>query len=188
MQLPITNGFYESASLPISAQECTGWYVSIVQTEGLAQKVLFGTPGINQQTTTGTIGQVNRGAHTKNGISFFVNGITLYRIDRAVDIEGTETFTNTALGTVSGTSRVIMESNDNQLMIVVPNGNGYIFDETSGTPFQQISDPDFSAFGAILGLAVIDSFFIVNTDQKALIASDPNNGLSWNALNFCLAR
>ena len=184
MQLPITNGFYESASLPISAQECTNWYVSNVLTEGLAQQVLFGTPGIKQVTTTATIGQVNRGSHTKTGIPFFVNGTTLYRVDRTVDIEGVETFTNTALGTVSGTSRVFMASNDNQLMIVVPNGNGYIFDETSGTPFQQISDPDFSAFGAILGLAVIDSFFIVNTDQKALIASDPNNGLSWNALNF----
>ena len=184
MQLPITNGFYQSASLPISAQECTNWYVSNVLTEGLAQQVLFGTPGINQITTTGLIGQINRGSHTKNGIPFFVNGTTLYRVDRAVDAEGVESYTNTALGTVSGTSRVFMKSNDNQLMIVVPNGNGYIFDETAGIPFQQISDPDFAAFGAILGLEVMDSFFIVNTDQKALIASDPNDGLSWNALNF----
>ena len=149
MQLPITNGFYESASLPISAQECTNWYVSNVLTEGLAQQVLFGTPGIKQVTTTGTIGQVNRGSHTKNGIPFFVNGTNLYRVDRTVDSEGIETFTNTSLGTVSGTSRVLMASNGNQLMIVVPNGNGYIFDETSGTPFQQITDPDFSAFGEI---------------------------------------
>lgn len=184
MQLSITNGFYESAALPISAQECTGWYVSNVLTEGLAQQVLFGTPGINEVTNTGIISQVNRGSHTKNGIAYVVNGTTLYSVDRTVDINGVETYTNTALGTVLGTSRVLMESINDQLMIVVPNGNGYIFDETAGTPFQQILDADFSAFGAILSLEVIDGFFIVNTVEKTLIASDPNNGLSWNALNF----
>ena len=85
MQLSITNGFYESDALPISAQEFSNWYVNIVQTEGLSQRSLFRTPGIGQVATTGEINQVNRGSGVKNGIPYFVNGPTLYRLDLAVD-------------------------------------------------------------------------------------------------------
>ena len=187
MQLPITNGFYESASLPISAQECTNWYVSAVLTEGLAQQVLFGTPGIDQIATTGIVNQSNRGSFTKGGIPYFVNGTTLYRVDITIALDKTETFAVVSLGTVSGTNKVFMRSNDNQLMIVVPGGNGYIYDETAGTPFLQITDLDFSAFGEILSLVSMDKFFIVSTDEKALIASGPNDGLSWNALDVTIA-
>ena len=54
--LPIANGFYESDSLPISAQECVNWYPNIVQAPALAQETLFGTPGITQLATSGTVG------------------------------------------------------------------------------------------------------------------------------------
>ena len=66
--LPISNGFYVSDSLPISAQECTNWYPNIVQTQALSQETLFGTPGLTQLATSGTLKQINRGSHTLAGI------------------------------------------------------------------------------------------------------------------------
>ncbi len=75
MIVPIANGAYESDSLPISAQECTNWYPNIVQSAGLSQETLVGTPGIEQRTTTGD--DANRGSHVKGGIPYFVNGNTL---------------------------------------------------------------------------------------------------------------
>jgi len=81
--VPIANGAYESDSLPISAQECTNWYPNIVQSAGLSQETLVGTPGVEQRTTTGT--DANRGAHVKGDIANFVNGDTLYSLDRTIN-------------------------------------------------------------------------------------------------------
>ena len=46
--LPIANGYYESDSLPISAQECTNLYPNIAQAPALNQETLFGTPGLTE--------------------------------------------------------------------------------------------------------------------------------------------
>ena len=95
VQLPIGGGFYESNSLPISAQECVNWYVNTPQTQGaLSDANLFGSPGVEQITTTGQIKQVNRGSHVKSGIPYFLNGETLYRTDLTFDVNGNEVFTN----------------------------------------------------------------------------------------------
>ena len=50
--LPIANGFYESDSLPISAQECTNFYPNIAQAPALNQETLFGTPGLEPVSYT----------------------------------------------------------------------------------------------------------------------------------------
>jgi hypothetical protein len=185
--IPIANGFYESESLPISAQECVNWYPNIVQTQGLSQETLFGTPGINQLATTGDIGEANRGAHVKNGIPYFVNGNTLYRFDRTVNLDLSETFSTTSLGTIEGDGRVSMADNGTQLMILVPGGKGYIYNEDAGTPFQEITDPDFTANGQPQYVVFIDAYFACSTDSKKWIISALNDGLSWNALDFSSA-
>lgn len=181
--LPIANGFYQSDSLPISAQECVNFYPNIVQTKALAQETLYGTPGINQLATTGIVSQQNRGAHVKNGIAYFVNGDALYRLNRTV-VSGVDTFSVTSLGTVTGTGRVSMVDNGTQLMILVPGGDGFIYDENAGTPFLQITDIDFTANGAPQYAAYVDGYFTVTTDSKKWIISALNNGNSWNALDF----
>jgi len=182
--LPIANGFYESDSLPISAQECVNWYPNIVQAPALSQETLFGTPGITQLATTGTKQQANRGSHVKNGIAYVVNGNALYRVNLIVDVDGNESFTTTSLGSITGTGRVSMADNGTQLMILVPGGDGFIFNEDAGTPFQQITDPDFTANGAPQIVVFVDGFFAANTDSKKWIESGLNDGLSWNALDF----
>lgn len=183
-ELPITGGFYISDSLPISHQECTNFYVNVVQSAGLARETLFGTPGIVQLATTGRVQQVNRGAWTKGGIPYFVNGDKLYSLVRAIDGDGIETFTTSALGTIEGSGRVSMADNGTQLMILVPGGKGYIYNESDGTPFQEITDLDFTANGNPQHVVFIDGYFACTTDSKKWTISSLNDGLTWSALDF----
>lgn len=188
VQLPIGGGFYVSDSLPISAQECVNWYVNVPQTRGaLSSETLFGSAGISQVLTTGTINQVNRGAHVKDGKPYFLNGTTLYRVDRSFDVDGKEVFTAVTLGTIPGEGRVSMADNGKQLMIVVPGVDGWIVDESSGTPFQKITDAGFKANGNPQLVVFIDTFFVCNTDEKKYIISNSNDGLNWSALDFSTA-
>lgn len=187
VEIPIANGFYESESLPISAQECVNWYPNVVQTAGLSQETLFGTPGINQLTATGVVGDINRGAHVKNGIAYFVSGSSLYILNRVVDVDGNETFNTTSLGTVEGSGGVSMADNGTQLMVLVPGGKGYIYDENAGTPFLEITDADFTANGNPQYVVFIDGYFACTTDSKKWIISALNDGNNWDALDFSSA-
>ena len=187
VQIPIANGFYESESLPISAQECVNWYPNIVQSAGLSQETLFGTPGVNQLATTGLIDQVNRGSHAKNGIPYFVNGNGLYVLTRTIAADFTETFSTSLLGTVEGVGRVSMADNGAQLMILVPGGKGYIYNENAGTPFLEITDLDFTANGNPQYVVFMDGYFTVTTDSKKWIISALNDGMNWSALDFASA-
>lgn len=187
INLPISGGFYESESLPISAQECSNFYVSIPQTEGaLTAGSLFGTPGLAQIQTSGQVNNINRGSHVKNGLPYFLNGEILYRLGRTVDAMEVEIFTLVPLGTIPGSDRASFADNGTQL-IVVTGGEGWIINETSGTQFQIIADAGFKANGVPQQVVFIDSFFLVTTDSKKFIRSDSNNGLSWNALNVFTA-
>ena len=166
VDIPITNGFYLSESLPISSQQCTNWFPNIPQTEGaLSAGNLFGCAGISQVQTTGDVDQVNRGMHVKAGKPYFLNGETLVRIDSSISAKGIETFSIVVIGTIPGTTRVSMADNGTQLMVLVPGGDGYIIDETSGTPFQQITDLSFTANGVPQLVVFIDSFFIVRIES-----------------------
>lgn len=180
--LPITNGFYVSNSLPISAQECTNWYVVVEGAPALAQETLRGTPGIEQVETSGTILQANRGCHTMAGVPYFVNGTKLYQLDQTQVIP-TEVYDLVDLGTVAGTARCSMADNGTQLMVLVPGGNGYIYNHVTDT-FSQITDVDFTANGNPQFVVFVDGYFVVTTDTKKFIISALNDGLSWNALDY----
>jgi len=186
IQLPIANGFYASESLPISAQRCVNWYPNIVQTQGLSQETLFGTPGIRQLVTTGVLNEQNRGVHVMAGIYYFVNGESLYRLDRTIDGDGNDVFGYTELGDILGTGPVSMADNGNQLMILVPGGLGSIWVASTSTftPDIVAASGDFVANGAPQLVVFIDGYFVCTTDSKKFISSAVNNGLSWNALDF----
>jgi hypothetical protein len=180
--LPITNGFYVSNSLPISAQECTNWYVVTESAPALAPETLRGTPGIEQVASSGAILQANRGAHAMAGLPYFVNGNKLYRLDQT-QVVPTELYSLVELGSVAGTARCSMADNGTQLMILVPGGNGYIYNHVTDT-FAQITDLDFAANGDPQFVVFLDGYFVVTTDTKKFIVSAINDGLSWNALDF----
>jgi hypothetical protein len=174
-QLPIANGFYVSDSLPVAAQECTNWYPNVVQGAGLSQETLFGTEGLTQLATSGIIDNQNRGAHEMAGKPYFVNGDRLYRLE--------EDDTLTFIGDIEGTVRVSMADNGTQLMVLVPNGKGYIYNHVADT-FAEITDSDFTANGSPQFVVFIDGYFLVTTDTKKFIVSSINDGLSYNALDF----
>ena len=180
--LPITNGFYVSDSLPISAQECVNWYVNILQAPGLVTENLFGTPGSTELTPTQALREVNRGSHVMAGLPYFVNGSTLYRLTRTI-VNTIETFSVDVLGVILGEGRVSMADNGTQLCIMVPDGAGYIF-TTDPDTLTTITDLDFRANGEPQQVAYIDGYFAFTTDSKKWIVSDLNDGLVYNALDF----
>jgi len=172
--LPIANGFYQSDSLPISAQQCINFYPNIVQAPALSQETLFGTPGLSQEVTTGiSTSEINRNSHKLGKTPYFVNGTTLYRVN--------SDFTRTSLGTIEGTGRVSMADNGTQLMILSPGGKGYIFVE-AGDVLTEIVDVDFTTTnGKPQHVVFIDGLFCASTDSKKFIISEINNGLAWNS-------
>ena len=131
---------------------------------------MYGGAGLTQLSTTGEVDQVNRGMHVKAGKPYFLNGTDLVRVDRSVDEFGVEAFTNVILGTIPGDSRVSMADNGKELMILIPGGNAYIIDETSGTPFVQITAPGFTSSGNPQIVVFIDSYFVAQTDSKSSFA------------------
>lgn len=186
-QLPMTGGFYASRSLPLSNQRCSNLFVHINEGGGLANEVLFGTAGIPLLATSGTNLQTNRGSFEKEGIAYFVNGTTLFKLTQVISGTGAESFTLDSLGTVPGEGRVSIAENGTQLCILVPGGDGFIFDEDAGTPFQQIIDTNFKANGNPRHVVYIDGFFLFTTDTNKFIISALNNGLAYNALDFASA-
>lgn len=174
MILPFTSGFYQSDSLPFSSQQCINWYVNRAQAPALAEECLFRTPGLNQLATSGTA--ANRGAWVMNGVPYFVNGTTLYKLESDLS-------TLTSIGTITGTAKVSMADNGTQLLILVPGSTGYIYTEATST-LSTISDSDFTANGNPQYVVFIDGYFVLTTDSKKFICSALNDGTSYDALDF----
>jgi hypothetical protein len=180
--LPITNGFYVSPSLPLSAQECLNWYVNVSEAPALSPENLFGTPGLLELVSSGTIEEQNRGMHEMAGIAYAVNGDALYKIVETITL-GVASYSLTTLGTITGTAQCSMADNGTQLMVLVPGGDGYIYNQSTNV-FAQITDGDFDANGNPQFVVFVDSYFVCTTDTKKFICSAPNDGLSYNALDF----
>jgi len=172
--LPIANGYYESDSLPISAQQCTNFYPNIAQAPALNQETLFGTPGLTQVASASDISNC-RGAHEMNGVPYFVIDGKLYSMSAS--------YVLTDHGQIDGSGRVSMADNGTQMLVLVPGGNGYIYNHVTDS-FAQITDADFTANGNPQQVVYIDGYFCLTTDSKKFIVSALNDGLSYNALDF----
>jgi len=189
IEIPISNGFYVSDSLPIGHQECVNLIPVIQQVTVLSERQLIGTAGITQIVTAGsTSSEANRGAHVMAGSPYFVQGNILYRLDRAI-ISGVETFSLVQVGTspiaITGSGRVSMADNGTQLMILVPGGDGFIYnkdtddlDKITSGPFDVTNNvyPQYVVF--------VDGYFAVNTDVKQWYISNLNDGTTWDILDF----
>ena len=152
-------------------------YVHTPETEGAwSSQVIFPSPGLVQRVTTGALNNQNRGAHVMAGVPYFVNGQYLYSVD--------EFNVATNLGTIpSIDKRVSMSDNGTQLLILIPSGNGYIFDRNLNT-LVQITAAGFTSSGNPQYVVYVDSYFVCSTDSKKFIISAVNDGMSWNALDF----
>jgi hypothetical protein len=174
--LPIANGAYKSESLPLSAQQCVNWYPHIAEVPALNQETLRGTPGLYQVATSGaSVTDSSRGEKTFKSRLYVVNGPTLFRVN------ADHTLTN--LGQIESDARVVMVNNDTQLLILVPGGAGYIFEDDTDT-LTEITDSDFRANGNPQYACFIDGYFVFTTDEKKFIVSALNDGLTYDALDF----
>lgn len=180
VNLPINNGFYVSGSSVVSDQVCNNLYPVKNQIPALVEEYLVGTQGIRELDSSVTA--PNRGGHVMRGIPYVVNGDKLYKVIETF-VAGNPVYSLDELGTIPQPGRVSMADNGNQLMIIVPGVDGYIYNATTDV-LAIISDVDFKANGLPKYCAFVDSYFIVTTDDDRFIRSAPNDGLAWNALDF----
>ncbi len=175
-EIPLSNGFYQSESLPISSQFCQNLYVNIPDTTGISSAQLLSTPGLTEVARSGDT-DVNRGAHVLADAPYFVNGNRLYRLEQDNSLND--------LGEILGEGRVSMADNGTQLIIVAPKTRiGYVYTVSGG--LVQITDPTFTdPMKAAPEIVVfIGGFFVINRGSKEFFHSNLNNGLVYNALDF----
>lgn len=186
IDLPFTNGFYQSRSLGLSAQQCINYRPNIPPVGALSPVSLYQTEGI-----TGILpspGAVTcRGSHTMNSIPYEVVGTTLYRIDRTVNPDLTETYARVNLGTVAGSGRVIMasiwSSTGYELAIVVPGQFAYYYTEAGGVISNLIGLPNFA--NPADDVVSINGFCVfLETGTNRVFHSNLNNIATYNALDF----
>lgn len=174
--LPIFGGSHQSRSPLFSSARAVNCFYVPAQAVGLSDGFLIGTEGIEQAATAGNYNFVSRGAHTNNGIAYFVQGESLVRFNEDLTID--------TLGTIPGEDRVSMAANADQLMILNEIGDGYIWD---GATLTQITSPNFTTNGTPTKVVSKDGCFICSTNDKKFIKSGLDDGLTWSALSFSRA-
>lgn len=189
-QLPFTNGFYLSPILPLSAQRCVNWYPVIPEAPAVTDSFLYGTPGISQVANVGTQA-TTRGALVSAGIPYYVIGSKLYKIDVSYDIDGNATYTPVDKGTISGSGRVSMDHNGDQVVIVVPGGLTYVYMASTDLLYT-VTDPAW--LGPADNVSFIDGFFVFARTGTNQFFNSPlddargfPNGPAYNALDVSTA-
>lgn len=185
IEIPLAKGFYESESLPVSNRLCKNLYPNVPEIEATSKAQLYSTPGLVQMDTTG-INNSNRGAIVMAGVPYFVNGNTLWQYARTIDGLGNEIFTLNNLGTIPGNGRVSLATSGIEVCVVVPGTTqAYIYSVSGG--FQQITDPNFipsPAASIVNGVVFASGYFVFHADNGVIFHSQPNDGLSYNAIDF----
>ena len=169
--LPIPLGFYTSQSTPISSQNCINWLPTVMQAVALNNVALIQRSGLTQfaDTSNGAC----RGGMTVNGLAYFVCGTSLFSISSAG--------VATNRGAISGTNRVSMANNGTSLVIVVPSGNGYVYDVSTST-LTKISDVDYQTSDTV---TFYRGYFVFTaSDGKQLFVSNLNQPLTFDALDY----
>lgn len=164
---------------------CKNWYSSTVQTQGLSQQVLYGTPGLNEVANTGGTSLINRGSHTKEGIPYFVQGERLYSVIKTVSL-GADVFTANYLGVIPGTDRISSDDNGTQLMIIA-SGQGYIYNESSqwsGYESSEVASWSAVAYGNSTYVSVAPSLVMTSSDGITWTSRTAAAALSWESVVY----
>ena len=174
VELSIATGFYQSASLPLASQRCINLIPVVPQDDALNEKALFGAPGIKTFTVSGdAISGVNRGSQLMKGVPYFINGSNLYSTTSAGAVIDH--------GTITGTGRVSLANNGQFLVIVVPGGDAFVFDNVAST-LTQITDVDFITSSTVV---FKDGFFVFSAaDGSVFFNSALNDPFTYDPLDF----
>lgn len=171
LPLPIGFSFYQSESAPFSSQRCVNWIPVVAEDAALNTRALFQPPGLKQLVDSGFVG--NRGSLQMKEIPYFVNGNSLLSMSSASVI--------TNHGTIAGSGNVSLATNGQYLVIVVPGGNSYAYDNVALT-LTQITDPDFRASDTVV---FKDGYFVFSSSDGAVFFnSSLNDPFNYDALDF----
>ncbi len=174
MRIPFAVNSYQARSLPLSAQRLVNLYPEAQPPDAKMPLALFGTPGSTLFATCGS-GPIY-GAHMFAGTLCVVSGTNLYTVDSAG--------VATDRGSVGATSRVAMDDNGAELVIVAGTAaaNSYTWD---GTTLAVIPDGDF--FGAS-DVSFLDGYMVFtrpSTDQFFISAL--NNATAYDPTDIATA-
>ncbi len=185
VDLPISQGFYVSDSLPISNQRCVNFRPNVPQTSTITVDNLFQTPGIVGLTPK-ILNVISRGAHVMGDIPYCVIGTSLFRLNQTFAVD--EAFDLELMGTIEGIKRVYMDDNGTQLCITaVPDtatvGKSYIFTESPDT-LTEITDANFD--GPAISMIYASGYFLfAKSSGKKFFNSPLLDGLgTYDPLDF----
>src|SRR5574343_188795 len=163
---------YATRAKQFSGRRLVNCYAEQAPAQAKGPLGLMRAPGIDEWVTLPR--SPVRGLATHNGTLYAVAGGRLYSISPGGSY--------TDLGTISGSGRVSMASNGQQLVIVAA-PTGYVYNGT----LTEIIDADFTAWGASQ-VAVVDGFacFVTNGSQD-WFHSDYLEADVYDGLNFAVA-
>jgi hypothetical protein len=173
MKIPFVGPSYQARSLSVDAQRAVNCYLEIDQSGG-KPLALYGTPGLELQTTVGA--GPHRGSLTLDGVCIIVSGSKVYAVS--------STFAALELGNLAtGSGMVGMASNGSEVLIV-DGIDGYLATKTS---VAAISDVDFPR--GVTSCGYVDGWFLVGGDGSGrfYINETPGTGSAWNGLDFASA-
>ena len=171
VQLPIGFTFYQSDSLPFSAQRCVNWVPTVGEAAGLTDRYLAQPLGLKSLVDSGL--GANRGGLAMAGVPYFVNGTSL------ISVSSSNVVTNH--GTIVGSGRVSMATNGRYLVIVVPGSTCYAYDNVDNT-LLPITDVDFRLASSVV---YKDGYFVFSAyDGTVFFNSALNDPFTYDALDF----
>ena len=191
MKIDLLGGSYKDKYTQINSQRTINWYPTyshsdqVVDSEtnsdtgkfnresGKELRTLKPTPGLLLHSSN--VGAVSRGAFAINGRGFVVIDNILYEVYNDSSVVSRGTLSASLPG---GTSKVWMEANNNNEVMLADHDYGYIFN-TSTNVLTQITDVDFPGADTLTSQ---DNRFIVTKNGRVYF-SDLNNGTAWTGVN-----
>ncbi|PHS60771.1 MAG: hypothetical protein COB12_12730 [Flavobacterium sp.] len=169
--LPLGFSFYQSESLPFSAQRCTNWIPTVAESAALNTRALFQPLGLKEFVDS--MLSANRDAQMMKEVAYFISGDTLF------SVLSTGVINNH--GAIEGSGRVSLANNGQYLVIVVPGGSAYAYNNVADT-LNKIADTDFRTSDTVV---FKDGYFVFSaSDGTVFFNSALNDPFTYDALDF----
>ena len=171
LPLPLGFSFYQSESAPFSSQRCVNWIPVVAESAALNTRALFQPPGLKSFVDSLLGG--NRGSRAMAEVPYYINGNSLISVSSGGVV--------TNHGAIAGTGNVSTATNGQYLVIVVPGGNAYAYNNVALT-LTQITDPDFRTSDTVV---FKDGYFVFSSSDGAVFFnSSLNDPFTYDALDF----
>lgn len=181
MIIDLLGGTYEQRFKDWNSQRTVNWYpkISSESEKNKTAMSLVPRPGLSEFVNLS--GSSIRGMFTARTLRserlFAVVDTTLYE----VHYDGSSTSRGTLTGmSVGSTSKVYMELNNNDELMIQDPEAAYIFDLTDNS-LTEITDTDYPGGTS---LAYADGYFIISDNDGRVTFSDIGSGTSWGGFNF----